>query len=274
MVHLGSRISRPAAVAFAACLALGCGGDEDDTPPPPPETASAPGTGQTGTTPQVAPPPGQVMVTVAANSTPPGAQVTGGGRQLGTTPLQTQVPVPAPQPGQVQTFAFTFNLDGYQPATINASPVNNTISITAALAPAVQPEEVGGDDEGDDEGDDGDEGSGPQITVQGRGGGPIWDNHTTTGHAVVSESCVVDRLRVRLVGTHTYYGDLHISLRDPDGRTYSLANGGRRNPVRTHTVRRASGRQARGRWTLSVADRLAQDSGVLRSWGMTIRCQQ
>lgn len=260
---------RKSVCAAAACLILGCGAEEDDTPPPPPPTATAPVQGQPylplhGTA------PGQVMVTVVANSTPAGSNVTGGGRPLGTTPLQTQVPIPVPRPGEVQTFAFTFNLDGYRPATINASPVNNTITISAALAPAVQAQEVGGGDGlSEDDGVSGED----TLTVTGQGGGPIWDNHTTTGHATVSQDCLIDRLRVRLDGTHTYFGDLHISLRDPNGNRYSLASGGRRNPFRTHTVRRASGRQARGRWTLSIADRLPQDSGTLRRWSMSIRCR-
>ncbi len=255
--------------AALAALLVACGGDDDDTPPPPPpNTATAPIAGNTtAPTTNVVAPPGQVMLTVAANSNPPGAIVTGGGRQLGTTPLQTQVPIPAPQPGQVQTFAFTFELAGYQTATLNASPVNNTISITAALAPAVVPQQVGGDpsgDEGDEAGD---------IQIPGRGGGAIWDNHTTTGFAVVEQPCTIDRLRVRLSGNHTYYGDLHITLRDPQDHSYSLASGGRANPFRTHTVSRAAGRQAQGRWTLAIADRMAQDSGNLRAWSMSIRCR-
>lgn len=251
----------------------GCGIRDDDDAPPPPTTATGPVV--TGVPPVngqpphvVAAPTGQVMVTVAANSSPPGAIVTGGGRQLGVTPLQTQVPVPAPVPGQVQTFSFTFELAGYQPATINASPVNNTISITAALAPAVQPQEVGTPTQpGDDDSEAG------EIHVPGRGGGPIYDNHTTTGTAEVAQACTIDRLRVRLNGSHTYYGDLHIRLRDPNGNSYSLASGGRNNPFRSHTVSRASGRQAQGRWTLSIDDRLAQDSGVLRGWSMNLRCR-
>ncbi len=78
---------------------------------------------------------------------------------------------------------------------------------------------------------------------------------------------------MRLAGQHSYYGDLHITLRDPENHRYTLANGGRANPFRTHTVRRASGRAAQGRWTLAVEDRLAQDSGVLRGWTMGIRCR-
>ncbi len=255
-------------VLLTAVLAASCGGDDDDDAPPPP-TGTAPNVVTAPNTPPTTPPapPGQVMVTVIASSNPPGAMVTGGGRQLGVTPLQTTVPVPAPQPGQVQTFAFQFALAGYQPATINASPVNNTISITAALAPAVQPQEVattGGDGDGDEAG---------EIRVNGQGGGPIYDNHTTTGAAVVAQDCTIDRLRVRLNGAHTYHADLVITLRDPNGNSYTLQRSGRANPFRSHTVRRAVGRQARGRWTLAIADTLAQDSGVLRSWSMSLRCR-
>lgn len=262
------------AVAIFAVLAASCGGDDDDDAPPPP-TGTAPNVitaPNTGPLPGPGPvaPPGNVMVTVVANSTPPGALVTGGGRQLGMTPLQTQVPVPAPQPGQVQTFAFQFALAGYQPATINASPVNNTISITAALAPMVQPQEVVANNGGEPAGDPDEAG---EIRINGQGGGAIFDNHETTGSAVVDQDCTIDRLRVRLSGTHTYFADLHITLRDPSGNRYSLASGGQANPFRAHTVRRAEGRQARGRWSLSIEDRLAQDSGVLRAWSLNLRCR-
>ncbi len=282
----------PVAVTLVvANLLLGaCSGDhEDDTPPPPrPVNAGAapvpgPGTTQPQGQPQGQPQaqPGQpVVVTVVANSTPPVAMVTGGGRQLGVTPLQTQVPVPPPQPGQVQTFAFTFQLQGYQTATINASPVNNTISITAALAPVavappVQPEPVGQPttEDGDGDGDDPPGGSGRTLRVTGRGGGRIYDNHTTRGSATVGESCTIDRLTVTLNGRHTYYGDLHIFLRDPSGNRYTLASGGRANPFRSHSVRRARGRQARGRWDLEVQDRLNADSGNLTAWSMRFTCR-
>lgn len=261
-----SLIASSTLLLFLAGCPFG-GDDDDDEPPPPPTTATAPDT--------PAAPPGQVMVTVAANSTPPGATVVGGGRSLGVTPLQTQVPIPAQQPGQpAQTFAFTFTLDGYQPATINASPVNNTISITAALAPAVPAQAVGGDPsvDGTEDGDD-DGPSGPSITVRGRGGGPIYDYNTTTGTAVVTQACVIDSLRLQMSGTHTYFGDLHITLRDPEGHSYSIARGGRANPFRTHRVRRAAGRQARGTWRLAIDDRLRQDSGILRSWSLIMTCR-
>lgn len=261
-----------AVVSVLALLAACSGrGDEDDTPPPP-RGASTPPTAPTPTPTPTGPPPPS-MVTVVADSSPRGAVVTGGGRQLGVTPLQTQVPIPAAAPGQVQTFAFTFQLEGHQTATINASPVNGTISITAALAPvmaqqlAVQPQEVGGAEEpsGGREGN--------TLRVSGQGGGRIYDHHTTSGSAVVNEPCVIDRLGVTLNGHHSYFGDLYITLRDPSGNSYSLARGGRQNPFRSHTVRRARGRQAQGRWTLAIEDRLQADSGNLNGWSMRIDCR-
>jgi hypothetical protein len=176
----------------------------------------------------------------------------------------------------VQTFAFTFQLAGYQTATINASPVNNTISITAALAPNVVPPVVEPQPVGGDPGTEGTEepgGGGPELRVSGQGGGAIYDNHTTTGFAVVNEPCLIDRLSVTLNGHHSYFADLHIRLRDPQGNNYSIVRGGRANPFRSHTVRRAVGRQAQGRWTLEIEDRLQADSGNLNSWSMRLTCR-
>lgn len=107
-----------------ALLSCGCG--EEDDPSPPPAVVAQP-----------TPP----SVTVSASSTPTGAHVTGGGRALGATPLTVQVPVPPPQPGQAQSFAFTFTMPGYTPVTLNATPVNNTISVNATLEPVRAPQQ-------------------------------------------------------------------------------------------------------------------------------------
>jgi hypothetical protein len=107
-----------------AALLAACAEEASDAPPPPPAIVR----------PSV--PPGQVLVRVVATSTPPGALVTGGGRELGTTPLETEVPIPAPIAGQPpQTFRFTFSLGGHSPASIDAAPLNGTITLAATLAP-------------------------------------------------------------------------------------------------------------------------------------------
>ncbi|MBZ0117908.1 MAG: proprotein convertase P-domain-containing protein, partial [Sandaracinaceae bacterium] len=180
-------------------------------------------------------------------------------------------PVPAPTPGQLQTFAFTFQMQGYQPATINASPVNNTITITAALAPMIvqdQQQQVGPDTQVPIP-----VGGGRVLNVTGGGGGPIFDNHTTTGSANVDEACTIADLRVRLSGNHSFYRDLIVTLRGPGGQNYSLQRQSQQNPFRSYAVSRARGRSAQGRWVLAIEDTLRQDSGQLRAWSMTITCQ-
>jgi hypothetical protein len=248
-------------ILFALLLSVGCGGGSS-TPPPP--TSAAP------TTTVAAPPsvaPGQVLVTVAAASTPPGATVTGGGQVLGTTPFTTQVPVPAPSAGETQTFQFTFTLPGFQATTLTASPVNNTISLNAVLASAM-PAPTGvpvvtGVATG---------GAGGPMRVRGVGGGPIFDYHTTTATATVTSPCVIRTLRVDLEGRHTFNRDLEVSLRAPDGSSFSLQRHSTRSPFRTHTVSRARGHLAIGTWTLTIADTVGADSGVLSSFDMTIDC--
>lgn len=117
-------MGRSIAILGLSLLSM-CGANEEDDAPPPPSAEAEPA------------PAADPIITVSATSVPPGAMVTGGGRPLGTTPLTAQVPIPAPQPGQPPAaFAFTFTLDGYQPTTIQATPVNGTISLSATLAPA------------------------------------------------------------------------------------------------------------------------------------------
>ncbi len=255
-------------LALSLATIAACSGGSS-TPPPPVSAATAPPTTAAGTPPPSAvAPPGQVMVTVAAASTPPGATVTGGGQVLGTTPFTSQVPVPAPNPGETQTFQFTFTLPGYQATTITASPVNNTISINAVLASAmpstpVPPTGVGVPPTG---------GGGGSMRVHGVGGGPIFDYHTTTATATVTSPCVIRTLRVDLDGRHTFNRDLQVTLRGPDGQTYSLQSHSSRSPFRTHTVTRARGHLAMGPWTLTIADTVGADSGVLSSFDMQLDC--
>jgi len=257
-------------------LVLGCSGGV--APPAPPESAPP-------TAPAV--PAGMVMVTVSASSTPPGATVSGGGALLGTTPLVTSVPVPAPAPGVTQTFAFTFQLPGYQPATVTASPVNSTINLSAVLSPMV----AGGPPAGGPP--TGTLGAAPtgaptgvppsgapagpvppgtRFTVSGTGGGRIYDDHATTATATVPTVCRVNTLRVVVEGRHTYHSDLVVRLAAPDGETFTLQNHTSRNPFRSHSVTRARGHMSVGVWTLSVSDTVGADSGNLDGFSLEFTC--
>jgi hypothetical protein len=252
-------------LAFSILGLAACSGGGGTAPPV--SAATAPPT-SVAVPPPVSAPPGQVLVTVAAASTPPGATVTGGGQVLGTTPFTTQVPVPAPSPGETQTFQFTFTLPGFTATTITASPVNNTISLNAVLASAtpavtgvptgvgVPPTTPGG---------------GP-MRVHGVGGGRIYDYHSTTAQATVPSPCVIRTLSVDLGGNHTFNRDLVVSMRGPDGTSYSLQRHSSRSPFRTISVPRARGHLAMGVWTLAVEDTVGADSGMLTSFDMILDC--
>lgn len=268
----------PALVPAVLVLAIGCGGET--TPPTPVSTPPTP------TPPTPAVPPGMVMVTVSAASTPAGASVSGGGTLLGTTPFVTSVPVPAPTAGETQTFEFTFLLPGYNPTTVTASPVNNTINLNAVLAPMVAavppgtPPGVPGSGLGVSPGvtppptgpASGPMPPGSRFTVDGRGGGPIYDNHTTTATATVAGICRIGSLRVDINGSHTFNSDLVVRLTAPDGEVFTLQNHNRRNPFRSHTVTRARGHMSAGVWTLAVADTVGADSGNLRGFSLDFTC--
>ncbi|MFO0683320.1 MAG: proprotein convertase P-domain-containing protein [Sandaracinus sp.] len=246
-------------------LLAACGGGGGSTPPPSSTTVGTPPTSVVATPPVA--PPGQVMITVAAASTPPGATVTGGGQVLGVTPFTSQVPVPAPQPGETQAFQFTFTLPGFQPATVTASPVNNTISLSQVLVSAMAPPTTTGFVPGTPPAT-----TGGSMRVRGIGGGPVYDYHTTTSTATVSSPCVIRQLRVDIGGSHTFNRDLEVSLRAPDGTSFSLQRHSSRSPFRVHTVSRARGHLAMGVWTLAVEDTVGADRGVLSSFEMLLDC--
>jgi M6 family metalloprotease-like protein len=96
---------------------------------------------------------------------------------------------------------------------------------------------------------------------------------------VATNSGSVGTVEVALNITHTYIGDLQVSLVSPSGTRVVLHNGtgeSADNIVRTYTsattptLNNLAGQPIRGNWTLRVADRAAQDVGKLNSWKITI----
>jgi serine protease len=79
-------------------------------------------------------------------------------------------------------------------------------------------------------------------------------------------------LQVGVDITHTYRGDLAISLVAPDGTVYSLkpasSSDSADNVNTTYTVD-ASSETANGTWKLRVQDTAAQDTGTLNGWKLT-----
>ncbi|WP_425341964.1 proprotein convertase P-domain-containing protein [Amycolatopsis coloradensis] len=89
---------------------------------------------------------------------------------------------------------------------------------------------------------------------------------TATGNAV-------SPVKVTVTGTHTCSEDLRISLKAPDGSTYSVKPTGSLPctdlGTRNYSVN-VTNEVAAGTWTLVVYDAYAQDTGTLDSWSITV----
>ncbi len=89
---------------------------------------------------------------------------------------------------------------------------------------------------------------------------------TATGNAV-------SPVKVTVTGTHTCSEDVRISLKAPDGSTYSVKATGSLPctdlGTRTYSVP-VTNEAASGTWTLVLYDAYAQDTGTLDSWSITV----
>src|SRR5262249_24058024 len=89
----------------------------------------------------------------------------------------------------------------------------------------------------------------------------------------------VARLSVSADIQHTYIGDLLVSLTAPAGSTatlHTVSDDSSANLTNTYTsddtqaLAALADQKIQGDWTLTVADRQAEDTGVLRRWSLDI----
>jgi M6 family metalloprotease-like protein len=90
----------------------------------------------------------------------------------------------------------------------------------------------------------------------------------------------IESVEVSVDITHTWIGDLRVSVRSPSGTEAVLhdgTGGSADNVVRTFTAANApplaalAGQPAGGTWQLNVVDRAAQDEGKLNAWKVLIK---
>lgn len=95
----------------------------------------------------------------------------------------------------------------------------------------------------------------------------------------INESGTVKDIQVSIGIDHTYLGDLEISLIAPSGRIVLLQDRtlGRATQLQrvyslatTPTLARMLGQAAQGKWQLRVVDAIANDSGTLNFWKLTL----
>ncbi len=112
----------------------------------------------------------------------------------------------------------------------------------------------------------------------------IPDNNTTgiTSTINVAATGTVTSLSVRVAITHTYQGDLEVSLIGPDNTTVLLHNrtGGTTDNINTvyadltapaQALTAFNGKATNGAWKLKVRDLASGDTGTLTSWELDLR---
>jgi len=123
--------------------------------------------------------------------------------------------------------------------------------------------------------------AGPKVHVEANPNLAIPDNDPAGVSSVlnISETATIARLMVSLNIEHPYIGDLQVILTTPEGKTATLSNrdgASMHNLDKTYTsqdtpvVAALIGGQAKGNWTLKVADLAARDTGTLRHWSMDL----
>ena len=114
----------------------------------------------------------------------------------------------------------------------------------------------------------------------------IPDNNATgvTSTMTFTQTGTVAAVKVRVGITHTYQGDLQVSLIAPDGTTVILHNqtGGTTDNLNTEypdltasaqSLSALTGKSIAGGWKLKVADLAAVDVGTLNSWTLSFAAQ-
>ena len=101
----------------------------------------------------------------------------------------------------------------------------------------------------------------------------IPDNNSTgiESSIYVPDSATVTEFKVTVNITHTYIGDLIVTLVAPDGSTATLSNregGSADNINQTWTITPSSAMNIQGTWKLKVSDNAAYDTGTLDSWSL------
>ena len=112
------------------------------------------------------------------------------------------------------------------------------------------------------------------ITAKATPNAPIKDLATTTSTIHLDGTAQVDKLNLDLDISHTYRGDLVVTLTSPSGKSAVVSNrqGGSADDIKgSFDLTPFAGEPVAGDWKLTVQDAARQDVGTLNSWGLTIQ---
>ncbi|MEV6909977.1 M4 family metallopeptidase [Amycolatopsis sp. NPDC051071] len=118
-------------------------------------------------------------------------------------------------------------------------------------------------------------GTGGNIRTFSNGTDYPLDDYATVNSPITSTATgnAVSPVKVTITGTHTCSEDLRISLKAPDGTSYSVKATGSlpctELGTRNYSIP-VTNKAASGTWTLVLYDAYAQDTGTLDSWSITL----
>src|SRR3954464_11584924 len=118
--------------------------------------------------------------------------------------------------------------------------------------------------------------AGPPAPITGTASpkAPIQDLATTTSTIHLDNTASVDKLKLDLDISHTYRGDLVVTLTSPSGKSAVVSNraGGSADDIKgSFDLTQFAGEPVAGDWKLTVQDAARQDVGTLNKWGLTIQ---
>ncbi|HEY8206208.1 MAG TPA: M28 family peptidase [Myxococcaceae bacterium] len=103
---------------------------------------------------------------------------------------------------------------------------------------------------------------------------PIQDLATTTSTIRLDSTATVDKLKLDLDISHSYRGDLVVTLTSPSGKSAVVSNraGGSADDLKGgFDLTQFAGEPVAGDWKLTVQDAARADVGTLNKWGLTIQ---
>jgi hypothetical protein len=96
-----------------------------------------------------------------------------------------------------------------------------------------------------------------------------------TSVVAVDQDITIHTMTVTVDITHTYIGDLQVTVTSPGGQEVVLKafseGGGDDNIQKTYDVKDFDGQEARGDWTLKVTDQWEKDTGSLAAWSLLVK---
>lgn len=105
-------------------------------------------------------------------------------------------------------------------------------------------------------------------------GKALADNSKVSASVRITDNIIVETVEITFSATHSYRGNLYITLKSPKGTVSVLQENHADRSANidgwVYTTVRSWGEESQGEWTLTVEDKVAGNTGTWNSWKLTI----